>query len=93
MSSRLVTSLPAYPLGECVLPIVVDARIRYFPEDAGLRGQIISMHHIDGLPMTSPLRYSRHLASHVPGGFRYNPGGIGSQIPFYPAEEPAEPTP
>ncbi|WP_426161468.1 hypothetical protein [Pseudoduganella sp. R-34] len=65
-------------------PKVDDAWVSVFPEDAGLMGERISMHHIGGNPITVPLAATRHLNAHVPGGFRYNPGGPGSAIPFYP---------
>lgn len=66
-------------------PIVDEAWIRYFPEDAGLLGEQIRMHHIGGSPITIPLPVTRHLNVHMPGGFRYNPGGPGSALPFYTA--------
>lgn len=65
-------------------PKVDDAWISVFPEDAGLKGERISMHHIGGSPVTIPLPATRHLDAHMPGGFRYNPGGPGSALPFYP---------
>jgi hypothetical protein len=65
-------------------PKVDSAWIRHFPEDAGLRGQDISMHHIDASRVTVPLPESRHLDAHLPGGFRYNPGGPGGGVPIYP---------
>jgi len=58
--------------------------INHFPEDIGLKGERIPMHHIGGLPITVPLPATRHLDAHMPGGFRYNPGGPGSATPFYP---------
>jgi hypothetical protein len=66
------------------VPIVDDAWIKFFPEDAGLAGETISMHHIQGYGITVPLAATRHLDAHMPGGYRYNPGGPGSQAPFYP---------
>jgi HNH/Endo VII superfamily nuclease toxin with a HHH motif len=68
-------------------PIVDDAWIKVFPEDAGLAGEKISMHHIGGNPITVPLPATRHLDAHMPGGFRYNPGGPGGSAPFYPADK------
>lgn len=65
-------------------PIVDAEWIAIHPEDAGLLGERIPIHHIQGLPLTIPLPASRHLDAHMPGGFRYNPGGIGSQLPIYP---------
>lgn len=71
---------------DSIAPIVDDAWIVYHPEDSGLRGQKISMHHVEGLPLTVPLPYSRHIDAHRPGGFGRNPGGVGSQLPLYPAD-------
>ena len=62
----------------------VDADwIKVFPEDAGLHGERIPMHHIGGLPVTIPLPATRHMDAHMPGGYRYNSGGPGSAAPFY----------
>ncbi|MBB5035457.1 hypothetical protein [Prosthecobacter vanneervenii] len=68
-----------------LVPIVDDAWIKVHPEDAGLKGEKISIHHVQGLPLNVPLPYSRHKDAHKPGGFRYNPGGVGSQLPVYSA--------
>ncbi|MCS0614691.1 RHS domain-containing protein [Massilia kyonggiensis] len=65
-------------------PKVDEAWVRFFPEDAGLMGEKISMHHIGSTPVTIPLPATRHLNAHLPGGFRYNVGGPGSALPFYP---------
>lgn len=65
-------------------PKVDDAWIRSFPEDAGLRGEKITIHHVQGMPLTVPLPATRHMNAHMPGGFRYNPGGPGSALPAYP---------
>ncbi len=65
-------------------PTVDEIWISFNPEDAGLLGERISMHHVLGLPITVPLPATRHLDAHMPGGFRYNPGGTGSQLPIYP---------
>jgi hypothetical protein len=65
-------------------PIVDQSWISYFPEDTGLLGELIPMHHVQGLPITIPLPMSRHLDAHMPGGYRYNPGGPGSGLPIYP---------
>ena len=65
-------------------PLVDNAWVMFHPEDAGLLGERISMHHVQGLPITVPLPASRHLDAHMPGGFRYNPGNTGSQLPIYP---------
>ncbi|WP_225981737.1 LysM peptidoglycan-binding domain-containing protein [Paracidovorax avenae] len=64
-------------------PKVDNDWVRVFPEDAGLIGERISMHHIGGLPVTIPLPATRHMDAHMPGGYRYNPGGPGSAAPFY----------
>lgn len=57
----------------------VDADwIKWFPEDAGLLGERVTMHHIGGSGVTVPLSTTRHLNAHMPGGYRYNPGGPGS---------------
>ena len=58
-------------------PIVDNRWISAFPGDKALHGEIISPHHVGGYPLTVPLPYSRHLDAHMPGGFRYNPGGPG----------------
>ncbi len=52
-----------------------------------LLGERISPQHIGGLPVTVPLPATRHLDAHMPGGFRYNPGGPGAAAPFYPSKE------
>ena len=69
-------------------PVVDAAWISQFPEDAGLLGERIPMHHIGGGPITVPLPATRHLDAHMPGGFRYNSGGPGSALPAYPAPNP-----
>jgi HNH/Endo VII superfamily nuclease toxin with a HHH motif len=69
-----------------VAPKVDDAWVAAFPEDAGLIGETISMHHIGGYPITVPLPKTRHLGAHMPGGYRYNPGGAGSAAPYYPSK-------
>ena len=71
-------------------PKVDDAWIKIFPEDAGLKGEKIPMHHVQGSPLTVPLPDTRHLDAHMPGGFRYNPGGPGSALPAYPPKKGAE---
>jgi len=58
-------------------PRVDDDWITHFPGDKALFGEKIPMHHIQGSPLTVPLPASRHLDAHMPGGFRYNPGGPG----------------
>jgi hypothetical protein len=67
-------------------PRVDDSWVKVFPEDAGLVGERISPHHISGLPVTVPWPKTRHMDAHMPGGFRYNPGGPGAAVPFYPAK-------
>ncbi len=59
-------------------PVVDDAWVRHFPGDEALMGERISPHHLGGGPITAPLPASRHLDAHMPGGFRYNPGGPGA---------------
>lgn len=71
-------------------PKVDDAWVKVFPEDAGLKGERISMHHIQGSPLTVPLPDTRHLDAHMPGGFRYNPGGPRSALPAYPPKKGVE---
>ncbi len=53
-------------------------------------GAKISMHHTQGSPLTVPLPDTRHLNAHMPGGFRYNPGGPGSALPAYPPKKGTE---
>jgi hypothetical protein len=67
-------------------PKVDEAWVKVFPEDAGLIGERITPHHIAGLPVTIPLPKTRHMNAHMPGGFRYNPGGPGAAVPLYPAK-------
>jgi RHS repeat-associated protein len=69
-------------------PRVDEAWVSVFPEDAGLMGEKISMHHIGGTSLTIPLPATRHLNAHMPGGFRYNAGGPGSALPVYPPKSP-----
>jgi hypothetical protein len=64
-------------IADGLVPEVDDHWIRWFPGDDVLRGESIPMHHIQGTPLTVPLPASRHLDAHMPGGFRYNPGGPG----------------
>jgi hypothetical protein len=64
-------------------PMVDEAWIAHFPEDAGLKGQLISMHHIGGDALTVPLAKTRHRDAHMPGGTGNNFGGPGSAAPFY----------
>ncbi|NEQ42484.1 MAG: tandem-95 repeat protein [Leptolyngbya sp. SIOISBB] len=59
------------------VPIVDDDWIRTFPGDTPLKGEAISIHHIDGSSINVPLPRSRHKDAHMPGGYRYNPGGPG----------------
>ncbi|QHE99007.1 DUF637 domain-containing protein [Pseudomonas cannabina] len=68
-------------------PKVDEPWINAFPEDAGLKGERIPMHHVQGSPLTVPLPDTRHLDAHMPGGFRYNPGGPGSALPAYPPKK------
>jgi RHS repeat-associated protein len=59
-------------------PRVDDVWVKWFPGDASLLGQRIPMHHVGGSRLTVPLPASRHVDAHMPGGFRYNPGGPGA---------------
>jgi len=43
-----------------------------------------------GQTLTVPLPDTRHLDAHMPGGFRYNPGGPEAALPAYPSEKGAE---
>ena len=83
-----VFSILSSPVTHSVFPLTVnelgEVRIAVHPEDAGLLGERIPIHHVQGLPLSIPLPASRHLDTHMPGGFRYNPGGVGSQLPIYP---------
>jgi RHS repeat-associated protein len=58
-------------------PVVDEDWVRHFPDDRALLGERIPMHHVGGSPFTVPLPDSRHLDAHMPGGYRYNPGGPG----------------
>jgi filamentous hemagglutinin len=72
----------------------VDAEwIAIHPEDAGLIGERISMHHVQALPLTVPLPKSRHVDVHMPGGYQRNTGGPGSQLPIYLPPPPPRPNP
>jgi hypothetical protein len=73
------------------VPIVDDAWVKHFPGDAPLIGEKISMHHIDGSPITVPLPKSRHMDAHQPGGTQKNPGGPGMTGSLEPDEDD-EPT-
>ena len=70
------------------IPVVDDSWIAIHPEDAGLKGEGISIHHVGGLPLNGPAPATRHLNSHMPGGYRRNPGTFPSQLPAYPAHPP-----
>jgi RHS repeat-associated protein len=60
-----------------LVPRVDKQWVQFFPGDEKLIGEKITMHHIGGYKLTAPLPTSRHLDAHMPGGFRYNPGGPG----------------
>jgi RHS repeat-associated protein len=60
-----------------LVPRVDKQWVGFFPGDAHLVGENITMHHINGEKITVPLPTSRHLDAHMPGGYRYNPGGPG----------------
>jgi filamentous hemagglutinin len=59
-------------------PVVDEAWVRHVPGDKALIGEKIPMHHVGGSPITVPLPASRHIDAHMPGGYRYNPGGPGA---------------
>ena len=65
-------------------------QIRKINEEVVQKGERIPMHHVQGSPLTVPLPDTRHLDAHMPGGFRYNPGGPGSALPAYPPKKGAE---
>jgi filamentous hemagglutinin len=65
-------------------PVVDEAWVKVFPEDEGLMGETIVIHHIAGLSPKVPLPFTRHWDAHLPGGTQYNHGGPGSSVPFYP---------
>jgi hypothetical protein len=71
-------------IDERLVPIVDDAWIAIFPEDAGLRGEAIETHHVRGLPLSGHLPKTRHQNAHLPKGSRENSGGPGSGLPLYP---------
>ena len=58
-------------------PIVDEAWIRYFPGDASLFGETISIHHIRGSRLNVPLPFTRHKDAHSPEGTKKNSGGPG----------------
>ncbi|MCY2990852.1 MAG: hypothetical protein NTY19_23695, partial [Planctomycetota bacterium] len=64
-------------IADGIVPEVDSHWIRWFPGDSGLIGEPIPMHHIQGTSISVPLPASRHLDAHMPGGYRYNPGGPG----------------
>jgi hypothetical protein len=68
-------------------PVVDETWVKYFPEDAGLLGQKIEVHHIDGLAIRLPWPHTRHMDAHRPRGPRWNHGGPGSAAPFYPRRQ------
>jgi len=59
-------------------PVVDEQWVKQFPGDAQLLGEPIRIHHIEGTNINVPLPVSRHKDAHMPGGFRYNPGGPGT---------------
>ncbi|WP_425605572.1 hypothetical protein [Luteolibacter rhizosphaerae] len=66
-----------------VVPRVDEDWIAIHPEDEGLLGEKISIHHILGLSLSVPAPRTRHYDSHRPGGPRYNWGHVPSQLPIY----------
>lgn len=66
-----------------ISPVVDETWVRYFTEDAGLIGEKIHIHHIDGSALRLPWPRTRHRDAHLPGGTSQNFGGPGSAAPFY----------
>lgn len=96
---RLITSQPWIANAHAATPAQIERYFRqkgYLPysersffnpgTETRLLGERIPMHHVQGLPLTIPLPASRHLDAHMPGGFRYNSGDIGSALPIYPLD-------
>ncbi|MGH3427419.1 MAG: hypothetical protein ACRDQZ_07590, partial [Mycobacteriales bacterium] len=65
-------------------PVVDEAWVHVFPEDEGLMGEQIKVHHIRASPLQVPLPASRHRDAHMPGGSQTNHGGPGGGLPVYP---------
>jgi hypothetical protein len=57
-----------------------QANLAMHQADPALRG--LQIHEIQPV---------RHLDAHMPGGYRYNPGGPGSALPVYPVPAPIRP--
>ena len=70
-------------------PVVDDNWIAYHPEDAGLRGEVIDIHHVFGELFKQPLPVTRHRNVTNPKSVGYSAGGIGGQAPYY-SEPPPE---
>ncbi len=66
-------------------PVVDDWWVKFFPEDAGLKGEAIHMHHISGLDITLPLPQTRHVDLHRDDKPGETPGRSGSPMIFYPS--------
>lgn len=65
-------------------PIVDEAWIKFNPEDAGLAGEIIEIHHVANLLPRVPWPETRHRDLHrEDGGTNKGPAGPGSAWPPY----------
>jgi RHS repeat-associated protein len=64
-------------IADRLVPRVDDAWIEAFPGDAAFIGEKITIHHVGGTQVFVPLSKTRHMDAHMPGGYRYNPGGAG----------------
>jgi filamentous hemagglutinin len=64
-------------IADRLVPHVDDAWIQVFPGDAAFIGEKISIHHVGGTQVFVPLSKTSHMGAHMPGGYRYNPGGAG----------------
>src|SRR5215471_15636634 len=47
---EILSDMNRVAIAQELTPVVDDAWVRYFPEDAGLMGELIPMHHIRALP-------------------------------------------
>ena len=64
-------------IADGLVPRVDDAWTAAFPGDAAFVGEKITIHHVGGTQVFVPLGKTRHMGAHMPGGYRYNPGGAG----------------
>lgn len=76
--NRILSKGNRWRIDHDLVPKVDKSWVEFFPGDANLVGENITMHHIGGTRLTTPLPASRHLDAHMPGGYRYNPGGTGT---------------